>query len=920
LIIRLEQYLIRLTKTKDMSKVWTYSRRTMLLGSSFLASALFGGVTVPTPNRPQRKVAMMLKAADSPFVVGCTQDGITSLRYRNDTYDTDYVRPGAVLGAAHARVRRAGSEWHTLRAGFDATKPMHSAALELAARDAGVLLTTRLAVDEAGLTWEIMLRNEGMASVEVGGLYLPMPMNTEFPAGQPVSGAVLKHSFVSGHGSHIFWIRGNSTGPFLMLLPEADTSLEYWDVHKDSAEASGTWCAYILGGATAGEAVAGGTRWRQPTHSLSMSPAEERRYRLRFQWVADYEAARRAIADAGLVDVEVMPGMTVPNDLHVDIALASSIPVERIEAEFPGDTLVQRLPDGAGRRLWRVRFSRLGENRLTLHQAGARQTFLEFFATEPVETMMKKRAAFIVKRQHRDPSKWYDGLFGEWNMETQVLLGPDNYDRIKGWRIYEVTCDDPGLSKPAYLATKNAEHPDAAEVAALDRYIDMFVWGGLQRTTQEAYAYGLYGIPDWKQNRESSDPGPKGRLHIWRPYDYPHIFAMYLAMHRIARDHPAIPTRQSARDYLVRAYGTALAMFTVPMRVVMWSAYCTGFYNECVIPELVSALMTEGLMREAATLEAHWARKVRAFVDPKADLFKSEYPFDSTGFESTQALARSALDDPVAMGVSKAAARAFAERQIAANLFCRGWLEPAYYYLGSDYRGTAGDAYTLTYMAQMGGWALLDRALNDADDPHPLLRLGYASQLSAWALLNSGPASAGHGFWYPGEENDGAAAGGFEPAPRGTTWLGQPHHGGPWYYSCEIDLGFCGAVRAAATIVADDPIFGQVCYGGTMETFAHTLRIWPRDGVRRRLNVRLQSVRLDLVLLDARFHADRPIILNLVEGWISLTPEPFASSASGVTFELRYDDVRKRKEVISIADGKIIVPLPAARLPPVHVR
>ncbi|MDA9413879.1 hypothetical protein XH81_03135 [Bradyrhizobium sp. CCBAU 25360] len=104
---------------------------------------------------------------------------------------------------------------------------MHSVALELAARDAGVLLKTRVAVDEAGLTWEIMVRNDGIASVEVGDLYLPMPMNTEFPAGQPLSVAVLKHSFVSGHGSHIFWIRGNSTGPFLKPLPEADTSLEY---------------------------------------------------------------------------------------------------------------------------------------------------------------------------------------------------------------------------------------------------------------------------------------------------------------------------------------------------------------------------------------------------------------------------------------------------------------------------------------------------------------------------------------------------------------------------------------------------------------------------------------------------------------------------------------------------------------------
>jgi len=73
--------------------------------------------------------------------------------------------------------------------------------------------------------------------------------------------------------------------------------------------------------------------------------------------------------------------------------------------------------------------------------------------------------------------------------------------------------------------------------------------------------------------------------------------------------------------------------------------------------------------------------------------------------------------------------------------------------------------------------------------------------------------------------------------------------------------------------------FGQVCHGGIMETFAHTLRIWPRDGVRRRFNVRLQSLRLDLVLLDVRFRADRPIILNLGEGWIS-TYRRFSRSAS----------------------------------------
>jgi hypothetical protein len=171
---------------------------------------------------------------------------------------------------------------------------------------------------------------------------------------------------------------------------------------------------------------------------------------------------------------------------------------------------------------------------------------LEFFATEPLETLIRKRAAFITRCQHRDPQLWYRGLFSDWNMETQTLLGPDNYDRIKGWRIYEVSCDDPGLAKPAYLAAKNAGLPVQGEVAALDDYLQHFVWGGLQRTTGESHPYGIYGIPDWKTNRESSDPGSKGRLHIWRPYDYPHVILIYHSMYQVAKNHPQIHTALTA--------------------------------------------------------------------------------------------------------------------------------------------------------------------------------------------------------------------------------------------------------------------------------------------------------------------------------------------------------------------------------------
>src|ERR1035441_9406297 len=51
--------------------------------------------------------------------------------------------------------------------------------------------------------------------------------------------------------------------------------------------------------------------------------------------------------------------------------------------------------------------------------------------------------------------------------------------------------------------------------------------------------------------------------------------------------------------------------------------------------------------------------------------------------------------------VKQSDADAFLEEQMRLNLSCRGQ-EPAYYYLGSDFRGNAGLSYTLSYMAQMG--------------------------------------------------------------------------------------------------------------------------------------------------------------------------------------------------------------------------
>jgi len=295
------------------------------------------------------------------------------------------------------------------------------------------------------------------------------------------------------------------------------------------------------------------------------------------------------------------------------------------------------------------------------------------------------------------------------------------------------------------------------------------------------------------------------------------------------------------------------------MEVTKWSAYRTGFYNEVVIPQLIEELDLVGKHDEAAQLRTHWEKKVAFFVSGNANLYSSEYAFDSTGFESTQAIARYALDHPQTPGTTPADAKKFSETQMRANLFCRGVVEKAYYYYGSDYRGGGGDGFTLTYMAPMGGWGVLDHALHDRTEQDATIRLGFASIVSSWSLMNTGTKESGYGYWFPSEENDGGTGGGFEPAPYGMTWLGQQHHRGPWYYSSETDLGYCGALRAASTIVADDPVFGQFCFGGEMRSEKAALQIVPRDGVRRRLHLRTESLLIDFALTGGRFAKEQPI-------------------------------------------------------------
>ena len=644
------------------------------------------------------------------------------------------------------------------------------------------------------------------------------------------------------------------------------------------------------------------------------------------QWASSYEELRDLIYQAGLFDVRVVPGMTVPSNLNARFSLHTKARIQSVTAEFPAETTIAPLaapqvPASADTRVYEVTFKKLGENMLTITHDEGRKTYLEFFVTEPMETLIKKRAAFIVnKQQIKDPSKWWNGVYGIYDMRAKVTRTIDDPDIFLDRMVYALTCDDPGLSKAPYIAEKNVTFPDKAEIASLEYYIKNFVWGGLQRKDDERpYPYGVYGTPNWFVNR---DPGRRkdyaehlasgatalrdlDKEHVWRSYDYPHVVMLYFHMYQIAKLYPELSTYLDAPGYLNRAWETARAFYTYPYEIYpsYYETYKWGLYNELVVLDVIAALEREGFPDQAKWLRNQWEIKTKYFVYDDQYPFRSEYAFDRTAFESTYAFAKYGATHDMQPdqnlwfdlklkkwyshpSVKREDSRAFMDRQLASGLVVRGWLNPAYYTLGSD----AG----MSYMAAMGGWGVLDYAENFAPDPFGWLQLGYASYLSSWALMNTGPAASNYGFWFPGPENDGASGWQFTSTKTGNAWMGSSFPGGvteprgPWHYDGEIDLGYGGALRMAATVVTKDPTFGWFVYGGTMTESASALTINPRDGLRRRLAIVVPDTRLPfpedvsrfkLELERDGFAADQSIAMDKALAKISATLENRTNNA-----------------------------------------
>lgn len=771
----------------------------------------------------------------------------------------------------------------------------------------GIGVTEQYRLVGESLLWNININNSSSRPIEILDFAVPLLFNTYYvkDVKTTYTRRVVRHHLFAGDQTFAFFTKPDGSPPFLVMTPTLGTHFEYFDrvaagtrclgnpdVFESQNAFEGLFTAY-LHAAFQSTSVEDRGSWRLPRTSRILAPkgagSDGVSYGFRFDWVPDYDGVRDCLYRNGFFDVKVIPGMTVPSDLSVKLALRSRQTITAVRGEHAVNTSIRPLGRTQDTTVFELTFSKLGENLVTVDYGPGYHMYLEFFVTEPLEHLITKRASFIADRQQvRNSGKWYEGLFAPWDMASAKQRTPDDPGELQPYMV--AGGDDPGLCKAPFIATKNVFYPDQSEIERVEYYLEHFVWGKLQRTDREVpFPYGIYGTVSWFGHRFSPiglNSGGNGQEHMWRTFDYTHLIQLYYALYRVAKMYPNTTHYLDANGYLERAYGTAKAFYTIPYSINMgapWAfrgwcdwAYKQGNFHEVYIPDLIAALEEEGKEKPAAWLRSEWEKKVKYMVYDHPYPFGSEMFFDTTAFESTHAVAKYGLEHELLPDknlwrdkntgqwyshpkIRRADFEAFMNRSIAANVAARGWVETSFWQLGSDIRQHGSSNYMLSYMTQMGGWAILDYGLRYAKDSLDFIRLGFASYLASWALVNSGDAHSNYGYWYPGRENDGAAGWAFGPEKFFKPWAGPAQGRGAWTCDGEIDNGFSGALRSAATIVVNDPVFGDIAYGGDLSFRSSSYFIVMKDGIRQRLHLLNLEKPLHFALNRDGFSQARPV-------------------------------------------------------------
>lgn len=809
------------------------------------------------------------------------EKGLSVLSFDGGTNTRNYIDKGKYLGDLNISYKN-DSKSYSVKLSDVSPKVLENSAGKIQIfwqLPADVRLYQTFGVEGDEVNWYIEVFNRSNQEITITDMSLPIPIG-EIDESIKAPQNLNRHFSLNGNASFLYWIPYTGQGETLLLTMHDGTSIEY-ATNKE---------VYYLHSQNSVDRT--NDTWRIPSSTKKISSHQRYVTGFNLSLTNGNAHTKKSIYDKGGVVAKVAPGMVVPISTEILCALKTKLPIDKLTAESPTETEIKYIGENKdGTHIYKFGFSGYGENMITVNYGGDKSCYLDFFVTEPLETLIKKRSQFIVtKQQHRDLSKWYNGLYSLWDMEKSELLSPDYLGDLRE-EFMVGGSDDPSNSKPIYVSEKNVIYPNKEEIASLEYYQQNFVWGKLQRTDKEyPYPYGIYGSENWYRNRSGKDgsyeDGGSGKGRMWRTFDYTTHFSIYYNLYLIAKHNPEMVSYLDADGYLERAYRTAMAYFEIPYNILMgkqwafhgWTdwAYKQGNFHERYLLYIIDALEKNGRGNDAGKLRREWEKKVTYMIYEDPWPFGSEMFVDRTAFESSYYIAEYAKLNTIEpqeqfwydknekkwysyTSFDTTKIDLFMQNQLDSNLALRGLFEPGYANLGTAW---SGRYVNLDYMTQMGGVAILDYGYEFSTTPAEYINYGYNSLLASWALVNSGTKENNYGYWYKGKENDGAVGWAYSPYQNSRTYMNYIKVGRkPWRYDGEIDHGLTGGIHGSGIYLVEDPDFGNICYGGKLNEKGNSWNIIPLDGIRKRIRLAFGN-RFSMELEQDGFSKDTEVSID----------------------------------------------------------
>ena len=715
--------------------------------------------------------------------------------------------------------------------------------------------------DDGSLRWDIEIENTSDRTLELGELGLPLRANDDY--GRPYEGMsperavvegkmpafqkaiheqmVFSHAFIAGHSSYVLLQRPRGDGPFLLLHCEGDTSFEcIYEADPSAARwENGADLLAIHSWAASRQRGWSWNPWVNGHTSLVLEPGQKRSFRLRFVFLDDYPEIREELARSGNLGIRILPSMVVQEKTDVRVEVKSLADLDDIEVHSDG-VLVRERKRSGDLTLLTFSFEGRGQKSLKLVYNGGRWTYLHFYCIEDAEQLLKARARFMANRQYyENPKDPYNRnhVFLPFDYRLGTMI--DDYPDV--WEVGGT--GDPGFGDPLFLAEKNVHYPSREEIDKLEAYVDDCLFRHIQNPETYEVRASLY----WKvryPSSPSSTYSKKRAESTWRTYAYTFVANIYHSLYRIGKRYNLL-TKRTAADYLRMTHRTCLKWLT------------TGPYKHAGLMtgsnavEIMADLEAEGWKKEYDQLLALMRECNDEFVrDPYP--YCSEIEIDETGQHQVYFFTK------FFAGLGDKNSRQKNADVVRVLKALRGGDQPVWFCYGNDLfaHPDLRGQIACWHSEALNGLALLDH-FEESGEPVALLK-AYPGVMSV--MHNVLP--DGMGFaWF--KFNPGVF--GYEP-PR----------------TFEGGIGLWAYLRAAKAYVVEDRSFGLVGYGCRLETSANDIRVFPQDGVKKR--VRFVAQRIDL---EASAGEISSVALNQKDGSLNLQIADSTGLVKTVTLSIK---------------------------------